>query len=59
MLQLILNVELSFKAQPLRSLHKDNDISHIPVRTHLKKQINFQLETWDSKAVKYGNKRDI
>ena len=52
MLQLILNVELSFEAQSLRSLHKGNDISHIPVRTHLKKQINFQLETWDSKAVK-------
>ena len=59
MLQLILNVELNFEAQPLQSLHKGHDISHIPVRTNLKKQINFQLETWDSKAVKYGNKRDI
>ena len=39
MLQLILNVELSF--EPLQSLHKGNDITHIPVRTHLKKQINF------------------
>ena len=52
MLQLILNVELSFEPQPLRSLHKGNGISYIPVRTHLKKQINFQYETWDSKAVK-------
>ena len=52
MLQLTLNVELNFEAQPLQSLHKGHDISHIPVRTHLKKQINFQLETWDSKAVK-------
>ena len=46
MLQLILNVELSFEAQLLQSFHKGNDISHIPVRTHLEKQINFQLETF-------------
>ena len=46
MLQLILNVELSFEAQLLQSFHIRNDIFHIPVRTHLEKQINFQLETF-------------
>ena len=46
MLQLILNVELSFEAQLLQSFHTRNDIFYIPVRTHLEKQINFQLETF-------------
>ena len=52
MLELILNIKLSFEAQPLQSLLKGNDITQISVRTHLKKQINFQLETLDPKAVK-------
>ena len=58
-MHLILKIELSFEAQLIQSLHKGNDISHIPARTHLKKQISFQLETLDSKAVKQQNKRDI